>query len=112
MVGFSLVVSLLSTTACRNAVYSTYQTSRQQLNDTRQRYNEMLAALKKSERSMDPVLHKLHDYILAVKHSLNAQAIAGLRGESAKIQSDVARLIEDMNISITGADEFIRQMPK
>lgn len=88
------------------------QTSRQQLNDTRQRYEEMLAALKKSERSMDPVLHKLHDYVLALKHSLNAQAIADLRGESAKIQGDVTRLIEDMTASIASADEFIRQIPK
>jgi hypothetical protein len=88
------------------------QVSRQQLTDTRQRYNAMLAALKKSEQSMDPVLRKLHDYVLALKHTLNAQAIAALGGESAKIQADVARLIEDMNTSIARADEFIRQMPK
>jgi len=88
------------------------QTSRQQLNDTRQRYDDMLRALKRSEAGMDPVLHKLHDYVLALKHSLNAQAIAALGGESAKIQADVARLIEDMNTSIAHADEFIRQMPK
>jgi hypothetical protein len=88
------------------------QVSRQQLNDTRRRYDEMLVALKKSEQSMDPVLHKLHDYVLALKHTLNAQAVAALGGESAKIQADVARLIEDMNTSIARADEFIRQMPK
>ncbi len=88
------------------------QVSRQQLTDTRQRYDTMLAALKKSEQSMDPVLRKLHDYVLALKHTLNAQAIAALGGESARIQSDVARLIEDMNASIAQAEEFIRQMPK
>lgn len=88
------------------------QVSRQQLNDTRQRYDQMLVALKKSEASMDPVLRKLHDYVLALKHTLNAQAMAALGGESAKIQADVARLIEDMNASIASADEFIRQMPK
>ena len=88
------------------------QISRQQLTDTRHRYDEMLVALKKSEQSMDPVLRKLHDYVLALKHTLNAQAIAALGGESAKIQADVSRLIEDMNASITSADEFIRQMPK
>ena len=88
------------------------QTSRQQLNDTRQRYDQMLVALKKSEQSMDPVLRKLHDYLLALKHTLNAQAIAAIGGESAKIQADISRLIEDMNASITRADEFIRQMPK
>jgi hypothetical protein len=88
------------------------QTSRQQLTDTRRRYDDMLRALKQAEGGMDPVLRKLHDYVLALKHSLNAQAIAALGGESAKIQADVARLIEDMNASIARADEFIRQMPK
>jgi chromosome segregation ATPase len=86
--------------------------SRQQLNETRQRYDDMLRALKRSEQSMDPVLHKLHDYVLALKHTLNAQAIAALGGESAKIQADVSKLIEDMNASIARADEFIKQMPK
>jgi chromosome segregation ATPase len=60
------------------------QTSRQQLNDTRQRYDEMLRALKRSEGSMDPVLRKLHDYVLALKHSLNAQAIAALGASPPK----------------------------
>ena len=85
--------------------------SRQQLNATRQRYDEMLLALKRSEQSMDPVLRKLRDYVLTLKHTLNAQAIAALGGESAIIQADITRLIEDMNASIERADEFIRQMP-
>jgi predicted nucleic acid-binding Zn-ribbon protein len=88
------------------------QVSRKQLNDTRQRYDDMLTALKRSEQSMDPVLHKLHDYVLALKHTLNAQAIAALSGESSKIQADVSKLIDDMNASIARADEFIKQMPK
>jgi predicted nucleic acid-binding Zn-ribbon protein len=88
------------------------QMSRRQLNETRERYEEMLRALKRSESAMDPVLHKLRDYVLALKHSLNAQAVAALGGESARIQSDIARLIEDMNASIARADEFIRQMPQ
>ena len=50
--------------------------------------------------------------VLALKHSLNAEAIAALGGESAKIQADVTRLIEDMNASISSANEFLRQMPK
>ncbi|HOX57107.1 MAG TPA: DUF2959 family protein [Candidatus Paceibacterota bacterium] len=86
--------------------------SRQQLTDTRRHYNEMITALKKSEQSMDPVLRKFHDYVLALKHTLNAQAIAALAGESTKIQADIARLIDEMNASIARADEFIQQMPK
>ncbi len=83
-------------------------TSRRQLRETRARYEEMLVALKKAEASMEPVLAKMKDYVLALKHSLNAQAIASLKGESAGIQSEIARLIADMNASIAQADEFIK----
>lgn len=57
-------------------------------------------------------MRKLHDYMLALKPSLNARAIAALGCESVKNQADVARLIEDLNASIAGADEFIQQLPK
>lgn len=83
-------------------------TSRRQLQETRGRYGEMLAALKKAEASMEPVLAKMKDYVLALKHSLNAQAIASLKGESAGIQKEIAKLIADMNASIAQADAFIK----
>jgi division protein CdvB (Snf7/Vps24/ESCRT-III family) len=79
---------------------------------SRRRYQEMITALKDAESRMDPVLRKLHDYVLVLKHSLNAQAIAALSGESVKIQTEINRLLADMGASINQADEFIRQMPK
>ena len=85
--------------------------SREQLRQTRQRYEEMHASLKRAEESMDPVLTKFRDHVLFLKHNLNAQAIASLKGEAVSIQNDIARLIEDMNRSIQRADEFIKQMP-
>ncbi len=88
------------------------RTSREQLNETRIRYDQMVAALKDAEASMDPVLGKLHDYVLALKHSLNAQAVASLQGESIKIQADISKLLADMNAAIERADEFVRAMPK
>jgi hypothetical protein len=85
--------------------------SREQLRQTRQRYEEMHTALKRAEQSMDPVLSKFRDHVLYLKHNLNAQAIASLKGEAVSIQNDIGRLIEDMNRSIQQADEFIKQMP-
>jgi hypothetical protein len=85
--------------------------SREQLRQTRQRYEEMHLSLKRAEESMDPVLTKFRDHVLFLKHNLNAQAIASLKGEAVSIQNDIARLIEDMNRSIQRADEFIKQMP-
>jgi membrane-bound lytic murein transglycosylase B len=85
--------------------------SRDQLRQTRERYEEMHSALKRAEQTMDPVLSKFRDHVLYLKHNLNAQAIASLKGESVSIQNDIAKLIEDMNVSIKQADAFIKQMP-
>jgi hypothetical protein len=82
--------------------------SLQQLKATRERYAEMLSALKKAEAPMAPILAKFHDYVLALKHTLNADAVASLKGESATIQAEIGKLINDMNASITSADEFLK----
>ena len=82
--------------------------SRRQLNATRERYDEMISALKKAEAPMPPVLAKFHDYVLALKHTLNADAVASLKGESASIQSEIAKLISEMDASIASADEFLK----
>ena len=84
--------------------------SRRQLQDTRARYESLHATLVKAEQSMEPVLVKFRDYVLFLKHNLNAQAIASLKGEAAAIQSEISRLIDEMNASITKADAFIKEL--
>jgi len=81
--------------------------SRKKLRETRSRYDEMFAALKRAEKSMDPVLTRFHDQVLYLKHNLNAAAIASLRGESTDIQAEISRLLQDMNQAIAQADQFI-----
>ena len=82
---------------------------RRQLDATRRRYDELYATTKRAETSMDPVLAKFRDYVLYLKHNLNAQAISALQGESAKIQIDISKLIEQMNVAIREADDFLKQ---
>ena len=84
--------------------------SRQQLIATRQRYDDLHRALKNAEQSMTPVLAQFHDYVLFLKHNLNAQAIASLKGETTSIQNDISRLIDQMNHSIARADEFVQTL--
>jgi hypothetical protein len=84
--------------------------SRTQLQETRSRYNDLHAALKQAEKTMDPVLVAFRDHVLYLKHNLNAQAIASLKGEATNIQTDITKLIAEMNKAIARADEFIRQM--
>lgn len=84
--------------------------SQDKLRETRRRYDEMLAALKHAEQSMDPVLVRLHDQVLYLKHNLNAEAVASLKGESLNIQTEISRLLQDMNTAIAQADTFINNL--
>ena len=86
------------------------ESSREKLETTRRRYEDMHRALTNAEQSMAPVLSKFKDYVLYLKHDLNAQAIASLKGEATNIQSEISRLIESMTLSINRADEFVKHM--
>jgi cell fate (sporulation/competence/biofilm development) regulator YmcA (YheA/YmcA/DUF963 family) len=84
--------------------------SRRKLDESRQKYDQLHASMKRAEAGMDPILGKFNDNVLYLKHNLNAQAIGALRGESLKIEGDIAKLIADMNTSIAQAEEFIRSL--
>lgn len=81
-----------------------------QLQEAQSKYKEFHASLKKSEAKMDPVMIKLRDQVLYLKHNLNRQAITGLKSESLKIQGDIDSLIKEMNTSIGQAEQFIKTM--
>lgn len=84
--------------------------SRQKLRETQARYAEMSAALRKAESTMQPVLTQFRDYTLYLKHNLNAQAVASLKGEAVNIQTEIDRLIGEMNTSIARADAFVKTL--
>jgi len=85
------------------------ESSLSQLRETRRRYEELYTATLKAEQSMEPVLAKFRDYVLYLKHNLNAQAIGALQVEAKKIQIDISQLIDEMNAAIRKADEFMRE---
>jgi hypothetical protein len=84
--------------------------SRSKLNASRGKYDQLHAAMKRAEASMDPILAKFHDNVLYLKHNLNAEAIGALKGESVKIETDISQLIADMNKSIAQSDAFIKTL--
>jgi len=86
--------------------------SRRQLNETRTKYQQLSTSLKSAEASMAPVLGQLKEQVLYLKHNLNAAAIGSLRGEAANIQTEITRLLDQMNNSIKQADEFIKTLPQ
>jgi Skp family chaperone for outer membrane proteins len=86
------------------------RTSTQQLKSTRSKYDEMLASMRRAEKSMAPVLSTFRDNVLFLKHNLNAQAIGSLKGEFESLKGDISALIDEMNRSIAESDRFIAEL--
>ncbi|MDQ7013054.1 MAG: DUF2959 domain-containing protein [Planctomycetota bacterium] len=84
--------------------------SREQLLSTQRRYDELLAAMNKAERKMEPVLSAFRDQVLFLKHNLNARAIASLEGTVGELEQEIGALIRDMEASIAEANAFIDSM--
>ena len=88
------------------------QSSARKLRETKSKYAQLIAAMKRAERKMDPVLSAFQDQVLYLKHNLNAQAIVSLHSELVSIETDVAGLIKEMEASIKEADTFINSIEK
>jgi hypothetical protein len=84
--------------------------SQKKLDATRKRYDRLHVAMVKAKESMEPVLNNLKDYVLYLKHNLNAQAISSLKKEVDDIEVEVNSLIEDMNKSIHEAKLFAEEI--
>jgi t-SNARE complex subunit (syntaxin) len=84
--------------------------SQAQMEATRERYDDLLRAMRRAEKSMAPVLSAFSDQVLFLKHNLNARAIASLQGSLADLQTDIAKLMQEMEASISEAERFVREM--
>jgi len=81
--------------------------SKASLRDAKVKYAKLEKVMSASTKKMYPVLAKLKDYVLYLKHNLNAKAVGSLSGEVVSIENDVAGLIDDMTASIQEAQNFI-----
>lgn len=86
--------------------------SQQKLTATRAHYKQLITTMKTAEAKIQPVLTVFKDQVMFLKHNLNAQAIASLKGELGTLQSDVSSLITSMEKSINEANAFISTMEK
>ena len=66
--------------------------------------------MRRAESKVEPVLLPLRGQVLFREHNLNVQASSSLHGELAKIETDVASLIKDMEAAIAEASQFIEAM--
>jgi ElaB/YqjD/DUF883 family membrane-anchored ribosome-binding protein len=86
------------------------QKSQQLLDETRGRYNGLVAVMQASVASLGPVLATFKDHVVFLKHNLNAQAIQSLDTTSLRLEGDVAELIRQMEQAIAEADQFLVSM--
>jgi hypothetical protein len=84
--------------------------SQRLLTDTRAEYRQLMAAMRRAEAAMDPVLTLFRDQVLFLRHNLNARAIGSLETELADIERATANLIEEMERSIAEASRFIEAL--
>ncbi len=84
--------------------------SRKKLQQTRQRYEQLISSMKQAESKIEPVLSAFRDQVLFLKHNLNAQAIASLQTELGTMEADIGKLIAEMEKSIAEADSFVKTM--
>ncbi|ATG56902.1 MULTISPECIES: DUF2959 domain-containing protein [Pseudoalteromonas] len=86
--------------------------SSKKLNATKRQFNQLLRSMRSAESKMEPVLSSLKDNVLYLKHNLNAQAVAAIKGEFTNLKRDIQILMNDMNKSIADSNKFIEQMNK
>jgi chromosome segregation ATPase len=84
--------------------------SEREFDRTRQRYEELMAVMRRAADRMEPVLSTFRDQVLFLKHNLNARALASLTTTNRELEADITRLVADMEASIREAEEFIRTM--
>ena len=83
-----------------------------QFDATRDRCEELIAAMRAAEDKTKPILSLFKDQVMFLKHNLNAKAIASLDEETATIEAEVGSLIAEMEASIAEADAFIETLVK
>ena len=86
--------------------------SSKKLAATQRQFDQLLRSMRSAESKMEPVLSSLKDNVLYLKHNLNAQAVAAIKGEFTNLKRDIQLLMNDMNKSIEDSNKFIEKMNK
>jgi hypothetical protein len=86
--------------------------SEESLRKTRERFANLDSAVNRAADRMDPVLTQLNDYVLYLKHNLNAQAVGALKIEADKIEEQVNVLVDDIQKSVAEAEQFLAAFEK
>lgn len=86
------------------------QSSDAKLKASKQQFAGLMASLRTSEKKIPPVLKKLEDQVLFLKHNLNAMALGAFKAESQSIEKDIKALTVEMKKSIQASEDFAKTL--
>jgi uncharacterized protein Yka (UPF0111/DUF47 family) len=86
--------------------------SERELQATRKRTEALIAAMRRSEKRVEPVLRPLRDRVLFLKHNLNAKALGALTNELTAVEADVDSLLGELQKAIAEADAYLAEMER
>jgi chromosome segregation ATPase len=84
--------------------------SLQKLTATKNRYQQMRGRLLSSAAKMNRVLSQFRDYVIYLKHNLNAQSLNSLEKEAVSIETDIRTLISQIQSTVNDTEDFIRSL--
>lgn len=84
--------------------------SERELKTTRARTEAVIAAMRRSEARIEPVLRPLRDRVLFLKHNLNAKALGALTSELTSVEGNVDSLVAELRQAIAEADAYLAEM--
>jgi ElaB/YqjD/DUF883 family membrane-anchored ribosome-binding protein len=82
------------------------------LRTARQRHEQYMIQMHRTEDKIEPVLQAFKDQVTFLKHNLNARAISSLKKTSAQIDAQAGSLIRDIDASSKEADAYIQTLSK
>lgn len=80
--------------------------SAENLKKTKQQYQALYAAMKKSYQSVTPLLSLLHDNQLYLKHNRSSVAMQGFQQEVESAGTHMDSIVEDIELSIEESQAF------
>lgn len=84
--------------------------SRAKLEASRAKFAELDRSLDAAEAKINPVLVKLKDHVLYLKHNLNAESLASLKTERDRIGREIDGLLRELKNAVARAESFSKTL--
>ncbi|MCB0321202.1 MAG: DUF2959 family protein, partial [Bdellovibrionales bacterium] len=84
--------------------------SQRQLDETKDKYTKMLAAMKRAESKIPPVLTVFNDQVLFLKHNLNASALSSIDGVRDEIAGEISNLVDEIERATQESERFVSEL--